>query len=53
MAARGLFSSCREQQLLIVVASLAGNGLWSIQASVVVTYGLSGLEARESSWTRD
>ena len=42
----GLFSSCRDQWLLVVVASLVGNGLWSIQASVVVTYGLSCLEAR-------
>ena len=42
----GLFSSCRDQWLLVVVASLVGNGLWSTQASVVVTYGLSCLEAR-------
>ena len=53
MAARGLFSSCREQRLLIVMASPVGNGLWRIQASGVVIYGLSCLEAHESSRTRD
>ena len=42
MAARGLFSSCGEQGLLMAIASLAGErGLQGSWASVAAVYVLS------------